>query len=1059
MLALLLLGFSSQPAVKAGASILALVLLAVSLAVLMLELTLTRRSSRNADPGGQAHAPSNRHWLWAFLVTGVTSGALIQSWFQVGTVIAGVDDTPPTIGMSVGRLFQPWLQNNLGGPNTSAQDLPHTATVSLITFLTGSASWGQRVFFTLLIMGSALSALALMRALRIPPIPAVVGALLYILNPYVLSEVGINPVFLATLLLLPAVPAVVLTAAQRRLPLWAAVALLGVLGPLVGYAYDNPPLAGMVLVAMAATPVIAWVLDGRSAARRALVTVVCGGGLLCVTSAYWIVPAFLQLHDAATAQLSSLSSWSWTEQRATLDNAFWLNTTWAWAFPEYLPVAAQYDTMPLAAARFMLPILGFSSLALVRTRSMSEHSAARITAVTAGLALSLIVLSTGTNFPGAAVFGFLYSLPLGWLLREPGRFLMIAALGYAVLSALTIKLLIDRASEQIAGNIAPWRTGAIAFVVVRLRAFLLRRLFRVGGAGTLALLALSVAGVASFPIASGAVVPDSRPLLPPLHVTVPDYWPQMAAAVDRGSRSGSVLVLPEDDFYQMPYKWGYYGTDGFITQLIHRPVIDPVAQGYTPAVAQLRSAVLLLSQAILAGNSTEATRLLAVMGSPLVLVRGDIDATFAGRQLVPPADLDRALARDPAFSLVERIGPLALYRADQVPAAELETRANTVMVPNGAPDLGLLQVLPLSTHLVTGPPTVGVDMATGLNLESWQQQPGQLVTNAAEPADWKYHLVVLIGTKATVVDPAHMGTAFPGLSAAEAVDVSGVKSLRLSLSVGANLVRGTELDNVWGQVGDCNDVLPFSQTGILARQLRVAAPSGGDAIELTANLDTACVSQTLASTTPGTPLLLSVEVRHVSGANPRLCLWQAGVDQCAQLPDVPSGDGWHRYTTIVQPPAGATGLSLFLYADGGPQNGTTVNQYADASVVALPAPYDVILLGRPVSASVSPKVLTVFHHSDDPYWSGLPDDTGRVKVDGLLMGWLRPAGASVIGVQYRPTSTIIDGQHASLLGAFGCLMLVISGKGRRHGGRRRARRRRRRRSQARLRRWSSPQWS
>lgn len=1046
VVALSVLGFSSQSAVNAGVSMVALVLLTVSLAVLLVELALTRRIGRDADPGTQADAPSNRYWLWAFLVTGVTSGALIQSWFQVGTVIAGGDVSPPTGGLSVGRLFVPSLQTNLGAANTGAQDLPHTVTIDLITHLTGSVSMGQRVFFTLLITGSALSALALMRALKVPPIPAVVGALLYILNPYVLSVVGVNQVFIAALLLLPAAPAVVLTAARGQLPLWTGVGLIGLLGPLLGYVDYNPPLAGMVLVATAAAPLIAWVLDGRGAARRALITVGCGGCLLCVTSAYWIIPAFLQLHEVASAQLSSLSSWTWTEHRATLDNAFWLNTSWSWAFPQYLPVATQYDTMPLAATRFLLPILGFSTLALARTRTRSERSVAKIAALAAATALCVIVLSTGTNFPAAPVFGFLYSLPLGWLLREPGRFLMVAALAYAVLSALTVTLIIDRTTDQIAWSLGRLRSGAIAMFVVRLRPYLLRRWFRVGGAGTLALVALVAAGVASFPIASGAVVPDNRLPLPALHVAVPDYWPRMAAAVDRGSPSGNVVVLPEDDYYQMPYTWGYYGTDAFITELISRPVIDPVAQGYTPAGEQLRSAVMLLSEAILAGNSTEATRLLAVMGSSLVLVRGDVDATFPGRQLVSPADLDRALARDPAFSLVERMGPLALYRANQVPANDLETSATVVTVPNAAPDLRLLQAFPPSTHLITGPPTAGVDTATQLNLEGWQQQPGQLVINAAEPVGWKYQLVVLNGTTATRADQASLGAAIPGLTADQAYDVNGVQSLRLSLSVGPNLVRGTGPDSGWGPAGDCNDVLPFSQTGIRARQLPGAAPSGNNAIELSANLDIGCLSQTLDSVNAGKPLLLSLEVRHVSGANPRLCLWQTGVDQCAQLPDIPSGSGWHRYSTIVEPSAGATSLSLFLYSDSDVQGDTTVNQYADASAVALPAPYDVVLLGTPLSVPAQPKILTVFHHSNDPYWTGLPDDSGRVEVDGLLMGWLRPAGAPVVGVQYRPANTIIDGQRASLLGAFASLLLVIWGKGRRReGGRRRRRRRRGRR--------------
>ena len=57
----------------------------------------------------------------------------------------------------------------------------------------------------------------------------------------------------------------------------------------------------------------------------------------------------------------------------------------------------------------------------------------------------------------------------------------------------------------------------------------------------------------------------------------------MASYLNSWAPPGNLLVLPEDDFYQMRYTWGYYGADGFITGLIARNVVDPVAQGYSPA--------------------------------------------------------------------------------------------------------------------------------------------------------------------------------------------------------------------------------------------------------------------------------------------------------------------------------------------------------------------------------------------------------------------------------------------------------------------------------------------
>ena len=70
----------------------------------------------------------------------------------------------------------------------------------------------------------------------------------------------------------------------------------------------------------------------------------------------------------------------------------------------------------------------------------------------------------------------------------------------------------------------------------------------------------------------------------------------MARFVDAAPLSGAVLVLPPDDFYQMPYRWGYYGTDSFIPDLMNRPVLVPSGQGYSPASVQLLRAVDLTTQ-------------------------------------------------------------------------------------------------------------------------------------------------------------------------------------------------------------------------------------------------------------------------------------------------------------------------------------------------------------------------------------------------------------------------------------------------------------------------------
>ena len=150
--------------------------------------------------------------------------------------------------------------------------------------------------------------------------------------------------------------------------------------------------------------------------------------LLMAFSAYWIVPAVVHLSGGAAPQLSAISSWAWTEGRATLRNGFWLNDLWGWKYPEYFPYAPIYDTFPLAVAKFVLPAIAFMALALAEVSGADEvqrHArdrVLRLALATSVVALLVILLSTGTRAPGNILFDRLYYLPFGWLLREPGRF-------------------------------------------------------------------------------------------------------------------------------------------------------------------------------------------------------------------------------------------------------------------------------------------------------------------------------------------------------------------------------------------------------------------------------------------------------------------------------------------------------------------------------------------------------------------------------------------------------------------------------------------------------------
>ena len=94
------------------------------------------------------------------------------------------------------------------------------------------------------------------------------------------------------------------------------------------------------------------------------------------------------------------------------------------------------------------------------------------------------------------------------------------------------------------------------------------------------LLAVVLAIAYPYPLISGEVMPDVRPLQPSAHVRVPQYWRTMANTIDADTRPGKVLVLPLDDYYQMPTTWGFFGVDSIANLLIQHPVITLKPDGY-----------------------------------------------------------------------------------------------------------------------------------------------------------------------------------------------------------------------------------------------------------------------------------------------------------------------------------------------------------------------------------------------------------------------------------------------------------------------------------------------
>ena len=817
--------------------------------------------------------------------------------------------------------------------------------------------------------------------------------MLYFFSPHTLSDVGSNDVYLVTMVLIAALPAVVLGYARGQISLWGALACLAVAGPFLGFAYANPPLVGMIALTTVATPLLAWVRFGRPVARRSLRLVLVGGAVLIAASAYWLVPDSVALVGVAAGKLSSLSTWLFTEQRATLTNALWLNNAWGWRFAVYYPYAQDFAHFPLRLVQLFLPLVAFSGLALRSPAGTVGWRLTRIRGVLALSTLAVVILSTGTRPPGDLLFDALYRLPYGWLLREPGRFLMFAALGYALLAAI----LVEQGRRIVPGKI--WSLRAWPKPISS--AALLARL----ALGAIVLLGLASA----FPLLTGAVVPGPRLPFPSDHVKVPTYWLSTAKYLNTSAPPGSLLVLPPDDFYEMPYSW-YYGNDGFIANLVDRHVLDPSAQSYNTVSTTLLASVRLESSALLAHDWTEASRLLQALGTPLVLVRGDIVADFAGRNIVSPSALAASLARDPNMRLLQSDGLLKVYGARETyPQLTSFATVNT-----STPDLRVLSRLPSNTAVVTAPPVAGHIAIFQLPpVATWHLGAGALSTTVKEQRGWRYSALGL---------ELHAGTQI-GLTQRRVVSPGGSAVLQLRLPVGASLIHdGNFAAGPWGPVGNCDDSEPVSAPNFLrAEVFPRAGPGRVPALQLAASIDGACESTEL--TWHSGPIVLDIWVRSVSGAPPEMCLWERPINRCAPTAALPSGRQWQRYRTTIVPDPGTETVSLFLYAYAQSPGQRSVDEYARVVARSLPHSPSVDVVGRPTTGP-GPTHLLAYPTGYATGWVG-PPSARHVLVDGVRNGWLTASGnSSLQEVHYQP---LVNEQRNIFLLAGAFLLLAAAG--------------------------------
>jgi arabinofuranan 3-O-arabinosyltransferase len=852
--------------------------------------------------------------ILAYVVPVLFATLAVQAWFEPGTVIANGDVVPPVVQ---GRSYlSHWSQvtDGVGGPSYAIVMLPFSEFLRAARALGLDLSMSQRIWLTILIAGSPAAVVFFARSLEMSPLAAGLAGLFATFNVFRLV-VSFDPIPVTALILCGLLGGLVVRAGLRKEPRSGLLAF-ALISSASGFVFMNPPHFVLLGAWIAVSTLLVWARGGRKSLYSALSFLLRVSPLVFLANGWWIVPAALTIVNPSFSQRFAAPgpfAWAWTDRRASLVNAFTLNTTWGWNESMYYPYAARLDRLPVALLRYAFPLLAL--LGLVFSGRKGRRSAVVLVAV----GLVAVILVKGLHPPLVGVNRWFYvHVPGSWLFRDPSKVLLFLMLVYAVLAGLGVANLIATKGR--------FRIPATAGVTI-----------------------LSIAAIAyAYPFFTGAVIPDKRPVLPPAHVRVPNAWTEAAEYLNSLANEGKMLVLPNADFYALPTTWGYYGAP-FTRWAIQRPVLEPLPGGGFNLPGTAQQLATSIQRHLLAGRGKEALTAFRALGVRYVLLRRDLDTSFPGRRLANSDRLARQLIEVPGMHLLRSFGLLEVYTLDgsNVP----EVFSAVPVASKGKPSLipSALTLLPQNASLITperllSPKSLKGEWSPGgrvqiLRLEKkalWRVEAAK--TSAGLSLKFSDPITATVAQRRIETLPARVlrlphitSPALITLNSSTFVFEGGKRWVRVGYATLAERVEIelSVLRNVLPidfrsseSVRNCNiqDDRSPTESGLSASTQEL---DGIPTLRLTARANTACVAFPVKPFDRGATYRVQFDYRGVSGSLPHVCLWQDVAEQCASLPELGGSPGWHHFDATTTLSSKAEALRLFFYALGTSHAATT----------------------------------------------------------------------------------------------------------------------------------------
>ncbi|HZB72456.1 MAG TPA: alpha-(1-_3)-arabinofuranosyltransferase family protein [Acidimicrobiales bacterium] len=524
-------------------------------------------------------------------------------------------DTKQYLYLDPGQLLS--RAASLWDPSVAAGTVPHQNIGYLFPMgpwfwvldRLGVPDWvAQRLWLGTISFAAVLGARWLFRLLGVRPLPALAGALVYVLTPYQLAFTARISVLLLPWAALPWLVGLAMRAARRGG--WRDPALFA----LVAMTAGSVNASALLLVVVA--PAL-WLLfelfRGRAAARAALTAAARIAVLSVATSLWWAVGLRLQgVYGLPVLQLTenlrTLSETSSPDDVLRgLGNWFFYGRE---ALGYSIEQAARYaEDHTLAFFTFAVAVVALAAGGIVRWRHRGYFAA--LVLVGTVVAVGAWPYDDATPY-GAVWKRFADESSVGLALRNTARIVPVVVLGLAGLLAAGVSALRWR----------PVRWGATALAV-----------------------ALAVAGL--WPVWQDGYL--SRNVDRP--EDVPGYWREAAAALDRGGDETRVLEIPGANF--AAYRWGN-AVEPITPGLIDRPYLarEVLPYGTPPSVNLLDALDRRLQQGTF--EPASLARVARILGVGTVALRSDLQYERYG--LPRPRQLWRLLTRPLAAGLEEPEG-------------------------------------------------------------------------------------------------------------------------------------------------------------------------------------------------------------------------------------------------------------------------------------------------------------------------------------------------------------------------------------------------------------------